>query len=202
MNKVNQTADTVIIVLHEIYGINKHIKDYCHALSKHGFDIICPNLLNREEPFDYSAEDIAYNHFMEDIGFYMAAEQVKKLIADVKYDYQNVFIIGFSVGATISWLCSQEESLNGIVAYYGSRIRDYTDYQPACPALLIFSKEEASFNVNELVTSLSSKQNLIIQRYNGEHGFSDLYSLKGNKALAKEAYHHAINFIKNSIEKS
>ncbi|EJL0886217.1 dienelactone hydrolase family protein, partial [Salmonella enterica] len=34
--------DNAIIVLHEIYGINDHIKRMCDIYHESGFDIFCP----------------------------------------------------------------------------------------------------------------------------------------------------------------
>jgi len=62
-------SDTLIIVLHEIYGINKHIINLCKNLSKYKYDIIAPNLLNAKIMFNYDQEVIAYNYFMNNIGF-------------------------------------------------------------------------------------------------------------------------------------
>ena len=69
MLNIQKKSDTVIIVIHEIYGLNQHMQGYCELLSKQGFDVICPDLLERGMPFDYSQEDDAYRHFMGNVGF-------------------------------------------------------------------------------------------------------------------------------------
>lgn len=111
MLQILRKSDNLIIVIHEIYGINQHIKNFCDILSKQDFDVICPNLLEREQSFDYSEEKIAYHNFMETVGFSDAADKIKNLLAGVKNKYQKIYIIGFSVGATIAWLCSEEDCL-------------------------------------------------------------------------------------------
>ncbi|EAY7917949.1 hypothetical protein GQT61_003763, partial [Salmonella enterica] len=45
--------DNAIIVLHEIYGINDHIKRMCDIYHESGFDIFCPDLLRRDTHFLY-----------------------------------------------------------------------------------------------------------------------------------------------------
>ncbi len=50
-------------------------------------------------------------------------------------------ILGFGAEATVAWLCSEEECVDGIVGYYGSRIRNYAELAPRCPALLFFHKK-------------------------------------------------------------
>lgn len=186
-------SDTLIIVVHEIYGINQHINHICHSLSEQGFDVICPNLLRQEAAYDYSQEEVAYLNFMETIGFNNAYDKIKSILLEIEGKYKKIYIIGFSVGATIAWLCSQEECLDGIVGYYGSRIRNYIEIDPQCPAMLFFPEKEQSFNVDELISCLEEK-NIKIHKFNGQHGFSDPYSSKYNVKSAQLAFSKMVDF--------
>lgn len=188
-------SGNLVIVLHEIYGINQHMESFCHLLSKQDFDVICPNLLERDHPFDYSEEKTAYHNFMENVGISEAVHKIKNLLIDIKNDYQKIFIIGFSVGATVAWLCSEEDGLDGVVAYYGSRIRNYEQIVPLCPTILFFPQEEQSFNVDELI-SILDKKNVEIHKFNGQHGFSDPFSPKFNEKSSKNANNEMLNFLK------
>ena len=194
MLHIQKKSDTVIIVIHEIYGLNQHIQGYCELLSSQGFDVICPNLLERERPFDYSQEDAAYRHFMEKVGFMDALYKIKDILSDIKDEYQKIFILGFSAGATVAWLCSEEECVDGIVGYYGSRIRNYAELAPRCPALLFFPQEEPSFNVDELISALESK-NVEVHKFMGEHGFSDPYHSKYHAESAQAAVSKMMKFL-------
>ena len=186
MIKINKKSDQLIIVVHEIYGINQHIVDFCELLSEQNFDVICPNLLDQETPFHYSQEEDAYRNFMNNVGFRNGLHKVKNILVANQDAYSKIFIIGFSVGATLAWLSSEEECIDGIVGYYGSRIRDYVNINPKCRALLFFPKEEKSFKVDEFVSKLH-KPNIDVHKCNGEHGFSDPYSIKYNEKSAQHA---------------
>ncbi|MDQ0271816.1 dienelactone hydrolase family protein [Cytobacillus purgationiresistens] len=188
-----KNSDTAIIVIHEIYGINQHMKDICQSLSAYDFDVICPNLLEQKAPFDYSQEEIAYRNFMGNIGFINALHKIRDLISDIKNEYQKVFVVGFSVGATVAWLCSEEKCVDGIVGYYGSRIRDYVKISPQCPALLFFPQEEKSFNIDQLISTLD-KKNVEIHKCRGQHGFTDSYSSKHNRESADKTFNEMVNF--------
>lgn len=195
MLQILKKSGNLIIVIHEIYGINQHIKNFCDLLSKQDFDVICPNLLEREQPFDYSEEEIAYLNFMENVGFSNAVHKIKNLLLGVKNKYQKIYIIGFSVGATVAWLCSEEECLAGVVGYYGSRIRNFTQIVPLCPTILFFPQEEQSFSVDELISNLD-KKNIEIYKCFGHHGFSDPYSTKFNEKSSQNAFNEMLNFLK------
>lgn len=194
MTNRDKKQETAIIVVHEIYGVNEHMKSFCRLLAEQGFTVSCPNLLKRESPFEYAEEGMAYRYFMDHVGFQQAAAAVKSLLIDMKENYQKVFIIGFSVGATIAWLCSEERAADGIVGYYGSRIRDYTDITPECPVLLLFPQEELSFSVDGLIQSLSQK-NVTIHKFADQHGFGDPCSSKYHMEAAETALHKVIHFL-------
>jgi len=197
MIETSKQSNSVIIVIHEIYGVNQHIKKYCESLTEQNVDVICLDLLDKLVPYDYSQEEMAYSNFIENIGFENAAKIIKSQIAVLKSHYKKIFIIGFSVGATVAWLCSELEHLNGIVGYYGSRIRNYMDIKPKCPTLLFFPEEESSFNVNELIVMLQNK-NIDVHKFAGKHGFSDSYSPKYHAESSKKAFEKTIDFLKRN----
>lgn len=93
MLQILRKSDNLIIVIHEIYGINQHIKNFCDILSKQDFDVICPNLLEREQSFDYSEEKIAYHNFMETVGFSDAADKIRNLLAGVKNKIKKYILL-------------------------------------------------------------------------------------------------------------
>jgi len=192
----HQNSEAVIIVVHEIYGVNLHIEEVCKSLFKAGYDVICPDLLGQAEAFEYSQEDEAYRSFISNIGFSKASDIMTKLVVEVKGNYQKVFIVGFSVGATIAWLCSDKESVSGVVGYYGSRIRDFLDVVPLCPTILFFPQEEQSFDVDKLISSLEEKK-IPAYKFNSYHGFSNPYSTNYHSESSKNSYNTMIDFLMN-----
>lgn len=199
MLHIRNNSDTAVIVLHEIYGINAHMKLVCEQLSGFGFDVRCPDLLNRGDAFTYTEESAAYASFMQEVGFAAAAAAVRRLVTEIATSYRRIFLVGFSVGATVAWLLSENTDVHGIACYYGSRIRGYIDLSPACPMLLLFPQEEVSFNVDELVAALREKPNVEVHKLPGQHGFSDPFSPKYNEASAQEAFHRVISWFKSSV---
>lgn len=162
-----------IIVLSEIYGVNEFIADQCQRFRDAGYKVFCPNIIGKP-PFPYDASAEAYDFFMNNIGF-DRYEKINSLICQLKKEYEKVFVIGFSVGATIAWRCCENHLCDGIVACYGSRIRDYTDLKPVCPMLLILAKED-SYDVQALALGLGNKQQVSVLEFEAGHGFLDPYS--------------------------
>ncbi|SMD09444.1 dienelactone hydrolase family protein [Sporomusa malonica] len=190
-------SDIVIVVLHEIYGVNNHIVSTCKQLSKYKVDVIAPNLLNDKEPFNYEQEEMAYSYFMNNIGFATATNQVKEVLYHARNNYKEVYVLGYSIGATLAWLCSETGLCDLIIGFYGSRIRSYLFIEPKCPCLLFFPTSEQSFNVDDLILDLSHVENVHIKKLDGHHGFADPFSRNYNKQSSIKACAEIKSFVKN-----
>lgn len=184
--EIKQNSNQCVILLHEIYGINSHIKHYANALYQKGFDLYIPDLLQRNTPFSYEEEELAYQNFMTNVGFEKAQNDVNALINNLSKKYSHIRMIGFSIGATIAWLCSNNPSVHKVIGFYGSRIRQYTHVVPNAETILIFGEQEKSFNPIDLKTSLSAYPNVLVKIVEGEHGFADPYSLKYNECTTNK----------------
>jgi len=176
-----QNSSKCVILLHEIYGINEHIKHYANLLFQKGFDVYVPNLLQRSIPFSDEEEEIAYENFMTNVGFENAHDQVNTLINRLSKKYTHIRIIGFSVGATVAWLCSEHSSVHKVIGFYGSRIRQFTQVIPRAETILLFGEQEKSFHPMDLKTTLSTYPHVVVKIVNGEHGFANPYSPKYNE---------------------
>ncbi|MDF2544224.1 MAG: hydrolase [Herbinix sp.] len=181
-----------IIVLHEIYGLNLFVKEQCQKYTDTGFDVYCPNFLNRP-PFLYDEANAAYEYFTQNVGF-QVYEEINNLVYQLKESYDTVFLLGFSVGATIAWQCCENTLCSGIIACYGSRIRDYTNLCPACPTLLLFAKED-SFDVAATASRLRDKPYLVLMELDAKHGFLDVHSKQYNQQMTKIAEESITDFL-------
>ncbi len=172
-------SDRAIVILHEIYGINPHIVEVCDRYSILGYDVYCPNLIHKVEPFEYSQQQAAYDYFKMEIGFYVHI-RLLKLLEELRTQYRAIFLVGYSIGATIAWRCSAFGLCDGVIGYYGSQIRDYLEIVPKCPVLLIFAEQEPSFDPHDLVFRPEQQKNTSVVILAGEHGFCDRFSCHYN----------------------
>lgn len=190
-------SDTVILVLHEIYGINQHIQNVCKELAKRNYDIIAPNLLNDRIRFSYDQEEFAYSYFMNKIGFEFALNQIKQILYNLRPQYKKIYMLGYSIGATLAWLCSQTGVCDLVVGFYGSRIRDHLAVKPQCPTLLFFPTEEKCFDVDDLIMKLSKINNINVKKICGKHGFADKFSKNYSNKSARIASKEALLFVRS-----
>jgi dienelactone hydrolase len=133
---------------------------------------------------------------MNFIGFDRAFSQVKDVLCKVREDYQTVYVLGYSIGATLAWLGSETGLCDLAIGFYGSRIRDYLLVKPKCPTLLLFPTVEKAFNVEELITDLNKIEHVQVKKITGQHGFADPFSNNYNKQSSSRACVAAKLFIK------
>ncbi|MFC4777925.1 dienelactone hydrolase family protein [Paenibacillus sp. GCM10023252] len=188
----------IIVLLHEIYGVNAFMDSVKGTYEAQGYEVMCPNLLGRES-FSYEDEALAYKYYMGEIGLNQALDQVKQLLLGQQTQQRQVLLIGYSVGATLAWLCSTEPQVCGVIGYYGSRIRDYTELSPACPVLLFLAEQESSFEPAVLQQQLACKERVAVSMMNGGHGYADPYSLHYNEELAVQSQELAERWMEERI---
>jgi dienelactone hydrolase len=111
--QITDNYKNAMIILHEIYGINQFIEEQCLEYHNKGFDVYCSDMLQRKY-FDYSEAAEAYQFFMDNVGFDYF-NKVNTMIAQLKRTYDKVFLMGFSVGATIAWRCCENDFCDGII---------------------------------------------------------------------------------------
>lgn len=184
--ELKKGSSSAVIVLPEIYGINRHIRRVCRKYYAAGYDVFCPNLIGETEPFSYARRQEAYAFFQNNIGD-KAYIQLEKLTERIRSKYKRIILIGFSVGGTIAWVVSESGLYDGVVSYYGSRIRDNLYVQPKCGALLIFADKETSFVPKQIEARLKTKADVAVHILPGSHGFLDSFSENYNLLSANIA---------------
>lgn len=175
---------SAIIILHEIYGMNDFIRDTCAEYHAKGLDIYCPDMLSKNH-FAYHETERAYAFFNSEVGFDYYY-RIEALLEALRPAYDKLYVMGFSVGATLAWRCCTSKLCDGIICCYGSRIRDYRNLSPACPVLLLFALED-SFNVNDVAAVLRKKAKTKLCVFQAKHGFLDPYSRYYNEEQAQAA---------------
>jgi len=185
-------SEKAVVIIPEIYGVNQYIKDWADFFKDQGYEPFCVDLSGRDHVYGYSESNAAYNDFMIEIGFDRYKEIVV-YIKELKRHYKKIIVFGSSVGATIAWRLTESRCCDGMIGYYGSRIRDYLEVSPVCPCLLVFPEQEKSFEVQSIIPKLGQKDMVEMLVVPGKHGFADPYGkdfheLSENKGLDMVKY--------------
>lgn len=155
------------------------------------------------DPYDgvdmgFESEVEAYCYFMKHVGF---EKYVSELLNLIKVTPSAHTLIGFSIGASVIWQLSAHLAAKHIrlgICYYGSQIRNLTAVDPLFEVELIFPKKERHFDVMELQTELSKKQNVKVSQVGHLHGFMNVYSSNYNQL----AYAEQLNWLQSQLRRS
>lgn len=178
-------SEKAVVIIPEIYGINQYIKDWADFFKDQGYDVFCVDLSGRGHVYKYSESNEAYSEFMTEIGFERYKE-IAVYIKELKLCYKKIIVFGSSVGATIAWRLTESRCCDGMIGYYGSRIRDYLEVNPICPCLLVFPEQEKSFEVQAIIPKLKHNGTVVTRVLPGEHGFADPYGNDFNEQSGKK----------------
>ena len=191
------TQKIALVILPEIYGCNAFIERVKAKYQQLGMAVFCPNLWLRA-PFTYGEEAAAYTYFQRHIGF-GAYRDIDYLLEELQAAYDRVFVLGFSAGAALAWRCSTCGHADGVIACYGSRIRDYLDAAPRCETLLLFAKQDG-FDAAAVTERLQGKRHVETMLLPAKHGFFDADSQGYDARQAEKGWRYIDAFMKRIIE--
>lgn len=150
-----------MVVIQEIFGVNKNIRHICDTLAGHGYAAIAPAMFDRfERDFDsgYSADEIAHaRSFLGNLNW----DHMMLDVAAAKAELKNVGpigIIGFCMGGSVAFLAGcRIPGLAAAVSFYGGAIGKFADEKPTCPVQMHFGEKDESIPMT-VVEEIRKKQ--------------------------------------------
>ena len=170
------TTKGAIIVVQEIFGVNRHIRDVTERFANVGYTAIAPALFDRwHKDFDggYNADDMSVGRDLKA----KANAELDKVLADVEAARENVAdagkvgITGFCWGGFIAWMAACRLNVDASAAYYGGGIIDYNDEELKCPTIAHFGREDASIPMADVEVIEARHPSAEIFVYEADHGF-------------------------------
>jgi carboxymethylenebutenolidase len=193
-----------LVMVQEIFGVNRHIRSVADGYAKDGFLAVAPALFDRIE----RGVELAY----EDADMQRAREFIPKLdtdkaLADVAaaIDFagseagKKVGVIGYCYGGTIAWLAATRLHVAAAVGYYGGWISKYANEPLSAPAMLHFGKLDAHIPPEEVAKVQTAHPEVAIYWYDAGHGFNCDARGSYNKEAAAEARARSLSFLKKHL---
>jgi carboxymethylenebutenolidase len=120
-----------IVVLQEIFGVNRFLRDACDWYAAHGFVALCPDLFWRQEP-GVELTDQTKEGWQRAFELYQGLDEraaVEDSAAAVEFLRKHsacngrVGAVGFCLGGNLAWLLSARFKPDCAVGYYGVGIQ-------------------------------------------------------------------------------
>ena len=155
-----------IVVIQEIFGVNKVMRGVCDELAAAGFLAVCPDLFWRIEPgIDITDQSEAewktafelYNAFDVEAGVKDIAATIDHVRALPEVN-GKVGAVGFCLGGLLAYLTATRTDADASVAYYGVGIEKHlVESEKQAHPLLMHIAEEDQFVPKEAQALILSK---------------------------------------------
>ncbi|WP_116043255.1 dienelactone hydrolase family protein [Amycolatopsis palatopharyngis] len=187
---------TALVIAHEILGLNAHIERMRDRFARYSCDVHTPALF--EDPtrrFRHDEQRAAVGYLRRTGGVDAMAGRLIGVAESLRPRYRRVLALGFSAGATASWIAANSGVFDAVVCLYGSRIRDHLDLRPACPCLSLFAAVEPGFSPRRVAAGLAGTRNVTAEVYDCGHGFCDKDNANHDGDAAEHALTRAAAFL-------
>ncbi len=194
-----------LVVVQEIFGVNKHMRRICDDFAKEGYAVICPALFDRTErdiELGYEAADVARGRDLR--GTIDAGKTVLDILAAAAAlpAACKRGIIGYCWGGTVAWHgATRTSAFEAACGWYGGGVAAAKNEEIRCPVELHFGEVDASIPMSDVEAIRAAQPKVGIFVYPGAgHGFgcedrgsykSDDAALADKRSLAFFAKHLA-----------
>jgi len=168
-----------IVVIQEIFGIDKYVEEDVARWAALGFEAVAPSMFDRKQVgFHAEHDEAGIQRGVEalmSIGFDKPLEDLQACI-DYLAPRGPVFMVGYCFGGLMTWLAAGK--LDGLAAgssYYGGRIGDNAELTPKCPVICHFGHRDAHIPAEAVKAKLAQVQPQVpVYIYeNSGHGFNN-----------------------------
>jgi carboxymethylenebutenolidase len=165
-----------LVVLHEFFGLNDHIRNVADRFAALGYAAIVPGLSDRAEPgaeFGYDPSGIAAGHALR------AKIPIEDSLLDVQAaidclkPFGKVGVVGYCWGGSLAFYSATRlRGATCAVGYYGSQIVAGAHEIPKVPTMLHFGDIDASIPLSDVEKIRQARPDISIHVYSGRHGFN------------------------------
>lgn len=169
-------APRALVVVQEIFGVNRHMRHVCDAFAAEGYRVIAPALFDRVErgvELGYAAPDVARGRELrakvDEAGTMLDIEAAAAALPAGAARG----IVGYCWGGTVAWWgATRSTSFKAACGWYGGGIAGTRAEVPACPVQLHFGEVDASIPLTDVELIRAAQPGVEVFVYPGAgHGF-------------------------------
>ena len=174
-----------IVLLQEIFGVNRHMRDVADTYAEEGYVVVAPDLFWRLAPgIELTRSEADFQQALDYMGRFdtdLACQDIAATVAAARALPQvngMVGALGFCLGGRLAYLAAARAGVDCAVGYYGVGIENYLDEAAAitCPLVLHFGGADERVPpaaVERISQALAGRAGVEIYTYPGAgHGFN------------------------------
>jgi carboxymethylenebutenolidase len=194
-----------LVVIQEIFGVNKHIRAVADGYAKDGFLVAAPALFDRlEKNVELAYEGESMKKAFELYQKLDPAKAIEDVAAALEYVKEQTGkksgTIGYCYGGLMSWLSATRLTPDASVGYYAGGIGNFAAETPTAPVMLHFGRLDTHIPAEQVEKVSEHHPEVQIYWYEGaEHGFNCDMRSSHNPEAAKLARERSLAFLKENL---
>jgi carboxymethylenebutenolidase len=165
-----------IVIMHEAYGMNDHIRGMCERYAAEGYLALAPALYDRVEHGveipGYSDEDLEAALRMRKGADWDRSVEDMRTVVGLAREAGPVGVVGYCWGGSLAWLAATRCGVDAAVSYYGGQIIQFIDETPGCPFMAHFAEHDVHVPPESASVVEEHYPNVPVYMYDANHGFN------------------------------
>ena len=165
-----------LVIMHEAFGMNDHIRDMCERYAAEGYLALAPALYDRAEKgvevSGYGTEDLARGRELRRKVEWDPAVADMKTVIGLAREAGAVGVVGYCWGGSLAWLAATRCGADAAVGYYGGQIVQFIDERPGCPFMAHFAERDVHVPPESAATVRRRHPGVPVHVYDANHGFN------------------------------
>ncbi len=199
-----------LVVVQEIFGVNKSIRAVADHYANHGFVAIAPALFDRFErnvDLGYGEADLkkAFGHFYPKLDPNVSLLDIAAAFHHVKAAGKPTGVLGFCYGGLMSWISAvRGENVkmqpDCCVGYYPGGVGKFAAEEPVCPVMLHFGAADDHIGKDQVDAVRTAHPEVEIYLYEGAgHAFANPDRPSYVAEAAKLADARSLEFLRENL---
>lgn len=193
-----------VVVIQEIFGVNKHIREVCDGYAEAGYVAIAPQIFDRVErdiELGYEESDMTQGISLafEKLDREDALRDLQESVEDAS-QFGKVGMVGYCFGGLLTWLSACE--LSGVTcasAYYGGGIAGELERSARCPVILHFGELDAHIPMSDVEKIRAAQPDVPVHVYDADHGFNCDHRASYNAVASAAARERTLAFFEEHL---
>jgi carboxymethylenebutenolidase len=189
-----------IVVIQEIFGVTRHIREVTEQYAAAGYLAVAPALFDRVEP----DVDVPYTDSQKGFGYVKALHNDKVMLdvqaaVDLVRPAGKVGVVGYCWGGQIAFLAAARVNIDAAVVYYGGGISQQLAHIPRIPVMFHFGEKDTHIPLSAVDEIRTAYPRGIYHLYPAGHGFNCTDRASFDAQCAKIAFGRSVEFFRQNI---
>lgn len=200
-----------VVVIQEIFGVNKVMRDITDGFAEAGYLALCPDLFWRQQPgiqltdrteAEWARAFELFNGFDLDKGV-LDLDAAIETLRRQKGCSGKVGAVGFCLGGRLAYLTATRTKADAAVSYYGVMLTEHLDETIKAPLMLHIATEDEYVPKEQQAkvrAKLKGNPKVMIHDYQGQdHAFARVGGQHYHKPSADLARQRTMNFFETHL---